>query len=130
MPLILSEYIVDMQKLVTKKMAGILAGTLLLMAVVAVAMPKAEAASGIVYMKIYNSKTDTEKVVVWKPNAYRFEKKAFIDIDDVKVKKISKIFNTTELNVHNTILSKPQTATWKHFLVTVGSDTYKQVKFL
>jgi len=102
------------------------------MAVVAIAMPmqKAEAVPGIVYMKVYNTKTDTEKVVVWKPNAYRFEKKVFIDTDEIKVKKISKIFNTTKLNVHNTITPNPQTAMWKHFVVTIGSDTYKQVKFL
>jgi len=119
-----------MQKLITKQMAGILAGTLLLMAAVAIAIPKAEAAPGTVYMKIYNSKTGTEKIVVWTPNAYRFEKKAFIDADDIKVKKISKVFNTTELNVRNTIMPSPQTATWHHFEVTIGSDTYKQVKFL
>lgn len=119
-----------MQKLIGKQMTGILAGTLLLVAVVAIAMPKAEAAPGTVYMKIYNSKTDTEKVVVWKPNAYRFEKKAVVDVDDVQVKKISKIFNTTELNVHNTVTPNPQTATWQHFIVTIGSDAYKQVKFL
>jgi len=130
MPLILFKYIASMQKLFTKEMAGILAGTLLLMAVVAIAMPKAEAAPGMVYMKIYNSKTGTEKVVIWKPNAYRFEKKAFIDADDIKVKKISKIFNTTNLKVHNTITPNPQTGTWHHFVVTIGSDTYKQVKFL
>lgn len=103
---------------------------ILLMAVVAIAMPKAEAVSGTVYMKIYNSKTDTEKVVVWKPNTYRFEKKAFIDTNDSTVKKISKIFNTTDLKVRNTITSNPQTATWHHFTVTIGSDVYKQVKFL
>jgi len=130
MPLILSKYIVSMKKLVTKQMTGILAGTLLLMAVVTIAMPKAEAATGTVYMKVYNSKTDSQKIVVWKPNAYRFEKKVVIDADDLRVKKISKIFSTTELNVHNTILPNPQTATWKHFVVTIGSDTYKQVKFL
>lgn len=119
-----------MQKLNAKQMTVILTGTLLLLAVVAVGVPKAEAASGAVYMKIYNSKTDTEKVVVWKPNAYRFEKKAFVDADDIKVKKISKIFNTTELKVRNTVTSSPQTATWKHFVVTISSDTYKQIKFL
>jgi len=129
MPLIFCKYIVSMQKLVTKKTAGILAGTILLMAIVVIAMPQAEAAPGTVYMKIYNSKTDTVKIVVWKSNAYRFEK-AFIDADDIKVKKISKIFNTTELNVRNTIMPNPQTAKWHHFEVTIGSDTYKQVKFL
>jgi len=119
-----------MQQLVTKKMTGILAGTVLLMAIVAIAMPKAEAASGMVYMKIYNMKTDTEKMIVWKPNAYRFEKKVFIDADDMKVKKISKIFNTTELKVRNTITPNPQMATWHHFEVTIGSDVYRQVNFL
>jgi alpha-N-acetylglucosamine transferase len=119
-----------MQKLITKKMATIVTSVVLLMAVVAVAMPKAEAASGIVYMKIYNSKTNIEKVVVWEPSAYRFEKKVFIDADDVKVNKVHKIFNTTELKVRNTILPFPQTATWHHFVVTIGSDTYKQVKFM
>ncbi|GEM_PF-4824043 len=130
MPLIFHNYIVNMQQIVTKKMTGILAGTMLLMMIVAIAMPKAEAASGMVYMKIYNKKTDTEKVITWQPKAYRFEKKVFIDADHLKVKKISQIFNTTELNVRNTILPDPQTATWQHFVVTIGSDTYKQVNFL
>jgi len=119
-----------MQKLLAKRMTGILAGTILLMAAVAIAAPKAEAASGTVYMKIYNSKTNEEKVVVWKPAAYRFQKVAVVDADDIKVHKIAKIFNTTELKVYNAVKSEPQTATWKHFVVTIGSDLYKRVKFL
>jgi len=119
-----------MQKQLTKQMTGILAGTLLLVAVVAITMPKAEAMPGTVYMKIYNSKTGTEKVVEWQSSNYRYEKKAVVDTNDVMVKKISKIFNTTELTVRNTITSKPQTANWQHFVVTIGSDAYKAVKFL
>jgi hypothetical protein len=113
-----------------RQTAGILTGALLLISIVAIAVPKAEAVSGAVYMQIYNSKTDAEKIIVWKPNGYRFEKKAFIDADNVKVNKISKIFGTTELKLRNTIMSTPQTATWKHFVVTISSDTYRQVKFL
>ncbi len=128
--LIFRKYIVSMQQIVTKRMTGILAGTMLLLAIVAIATPKAEAASGMVYMKIYNKKTDTEKVITWQPKAYRFEKKVFIDADHLKVKKISQIFNATELKVRNTILADPQTATWQHFVVTIGSDTYRQVNFL
>jgi hypothetical protein len=100
------------------------------MAIAVVAMPKAEAYSGTVYMKVYNTKTNTEKVVVWKPDTYRFEKKTTLDVNDLTVKKIAKIFNTTELNVHDVVTTKPKTATWHHFEVTIGSDMYKQVKFL
>lgn len=54
-------YIASMKKLITKQTAGILAGIVLLMALAAIAIPRAEAQSGIVYMKIYNSKTGTRR---------------------------------------------------------------------
>lgn len=112
------------------QIAGMITATLLFMSIAVIAAPQAEAQSGIVYMKIYNSKTDTEKVLIWDLDAYRFEKSVTVSVDDLTLKKIYQIFHTNKLRVHGTVMPAPQTATWHHFTVTIGSDMYRQVTFV
>lgn len=70
-----------------------------------------------VWMTITNTKTDTVKVVEWESQRYLFEKNIPFDVDDIKEKKIKRIFGTNKFTF--TWQMNSYDSSWYHFNVSI-----------